>query len=294
MSDKHRILIVSPVRNEGEYLRTTIEAIVSQTIPPALWIIVDDGSTDETARIAAAASEKHPWIQVIKRDDRGRRVLGAGVVEAFYAGYDTIDPEDFDFVCKVDGDISVGPMYFEHLLKYFDDNPRLGAASGKVWCVEDGNWFQEKIRDETVSGAFKCYRRKCFSDIGGFVRGMMWDAIDFHKARLNGWDTCSLRDDELRIRHYRLMGSSDRHVLVGRMRWGYGHYFMGSHPLYVFAVSVYRWFERPFFIGGVCIMLGYVSSWLRRKPRYNDHAFRKQLRKWQMWKIHLGPKPPQY
>ncbi|HWQ93345.1 MAG TPA: glycosyltransferase family A protein [Clostridia bacterium] len=91
-----RYVIVSPVRNEAEYLPLTIDSIANQSIRPMLWVIVNDGSTDETARLAQAAAEKHSWIRVIHRADRGFRQAGGGVVDAFYDGYRLVEKESWD------------------------------------------------------------------------------------------------------------------------------------------------------------------------------------------------------
>jgi hypothetical protein len=141
--------------------------------------------------------------------------------------------------------------------------------------------------DEQVAGQVKLLRRTCFEAIGGFVRQVMWDVIDGHRARMLGWEARSFPDTALRILHHRLMGSSHKSVLHGRLRWGRGNYFMGSHPLYVVASGVYRMAERPFLVGGLCIMLGYVLAALRRMPRYEDRVFRAYLRTWQLQRLRL-------
>ncbi len=92
----------------------------------------------------------------------------------------------------------------------------------------------------------------------------MWDGIDCHRCRINGWIACSWDDPEIRFIHLRPMGSSQQNILVGRMRWGFGQYFMGTGPVYMAASAVFRMKKRPFIIGGLCMMWGYVRSWLRR------------------------------
>jgi hypothetical protein len=136
-----------------------------------------------------------------------------------------------------------------------------------------------------VAGQFKLYRREAFERIGGFVRAVMWDGIDFHRARMLGYRTVSLPDPELRIRHLRMMGSSDRNVLRGRMRWGRGQWFMGSSLPYVLASGLFRMQEKPFGIGGLLIVAGYLQAALRRERRYEDPDFRRSLRRWQRARI---------
>ena len=70
---RHRYIIITPARNEGDYLPQTIASVAAQTIRPALWVIVNDGSTDDTGRKTEEASARHDWIRVLHRQDRGHR-----------------------------------------------------------------------------------------------------------------------------------------------------------------------------------------------------------------------------
>lgn len=280
-----RYVLIMPVRDEARYLQQTLDAIAAQTVLPSKLLIVNDGSTDATGEIAERAAVKHAWIDVIHRADRGVRSVGPGVMEAFYEGYRHLHNVDYEFLGKVDGDVTFGARYFEILLERFRCNPRLGAASGKIYVLLGQRLVPERMIDEQVHGAVKFLRRTCFEAIGGFVRGLMWDVIDGHRARMLGWEAWSFADPELRIIHHRLMGSSHKSVMHGRLRLGRANYFMGSHGLYVIASGVYRMRERPFIIGGLCIMLGYLSAFLRRDPRYDDDAFRAYLHSWQLRRL---------
>ena len=275
-----RIVIVSPCRDEARTLERTIACMAAQTRPPVRWIVVDDGSTDATPQILADASARIPWLRVVKRADRGFRKVGGGVIDAFYDGLASVDV-DYDFVAKMDVDLEFSARYLEQILGHFARDPKLAAASGKVFRPEGSGLVEEFMIDEMVAGQFKLYRRDAFERIGGFVREVMWDGIDFHRARMEGYRTASLPDPELRITHLRLMGSSDRSVYRGRLRWGKGQWFMGSSFPYIAASGVFRMREKPYLIGGLLIIAGYLSAALRREPRYGDTAFRADLRRWQ-------------
>ena len=280
------LVIVSPCRDEERTLSRTIASLSSQTALPLLWIVVDDGSTDRTPEILAEAATRLPWLRVVRRSDRGRRVLGGGVIEAFYDGLAAI-PEGtpYDFVAKMDVDLEFPPRYIERLLELFDAEPQLAAASGKVFRREGDGLVEEFMIDEMVAGQFKFYRREAFEKIGGFVREVMWDGIDFHRARMAGYATRSLDEPDLEITHLRLMGSSDRNVLRGRIRWGVGQWFMGSSFTYVLASGLFRMREKPHVIGGLLIVLGYLLGALQLRPRYRDPEFRANLREWQSKRI---------
>jgi glycosyltransferase involved in cell wall biosynthesis len=282
--DRHRIVVISPCRDEEATLARTIACIRAQTRPPDRWVIVDDGSRDRTPEILARAAGEIPYLRVVRRPDRGFRKLGGGVIDAFYEGLASVDVP-YDFIAKMDVDLEFSPRYFERILDYFDQDPRLAGASGKVYRRDGHRLIEEFMIDEMVAGQFKLYRRDAFERIGGFVRALMWDGIDFHRARMEGYRTASLEDPELRIVHLRLMGSSDSTVYRGRLRWGHGQWFMGSAFPYVLASGVFRMRETPRGVGGLLVIAGYLMAALRRESRYEDPAFRRELRRWQYHRL---------
>ena len=71
VSRSRRYLLVSPCRDEAQYLRRTLDSVASQSVPPALWVVVDDGSTDESAAILEEYSRQLPYLRVVRRSDRG-------------------------------------------------------------------------------------------------------------------------------------------------------------------------------------------------------------------------------
>ncbi len=276
----HRIVVISPCRDEERTVERTIASMEAQTLLPALWVIVDDGSKDRTPEILRAARERIPWLRVLTRQDRGYRKVGGGVIDAFYSGLESVDV-DYDFVAKMDVDLEFAPDYLARIMTYFDADPQLAAASGKVYRPEGTGLVEEFMIDEMVAGQFKLYRRAAFEAIGGFVREVMWDGIDFHKCRMNGFHTASLHDEQLRIVHLRLMGSSDQNVYKGRVRWGRGQWFMGSSLPYILASGTFRMREKPYVLGGLTIIAGYAMAALKWEPRYQDLEFRSSLRAWQ-------------
>jgi poly-beta-1,6-N-acetyl-D-glucosamine synthase len=283
-----RYVLISPCRNEAEYLRETLDSVIAQSVPPASWVIVDDGSTDGSAGILAEYAAMHPWIDIVTRADRGHRAVGPGVIDAFYAGYTTIDPHDFDYVCKLDMDLRLPPRYFEILMDRMEADPRIATCSGKSYLERDGELVFERHGDETSLGMTKFYRVSCFEAIGGFVREVMWDGIDCHRCRMHGWIACSWDEPELRFVHLRPMGSSQQSIYTGRIRHGYGQYFMGTGFVFMLASALYRIGERPFVLGSAAILWGWLESALQRKPRYDDPEFRRFLRRYQRRALLVG------
>lgn len=277
-----KYVLITPCRNEEDYLQVTIDSIVGQTVLPACWVIVDDGSTDRTPEILKAASEQYPFIKIIARADRGERAVGPGVIQAFNDGLDSIELSEFDYICKLDADLGILEGYFEEIMECMEADPLLGNMSGKTYInVQGDKWVPERMGDENAIGAAKFYRRACFEDIGGFVPQVCWDGIDGHTCRMKGWKAISRDKESLRLSHYRPMGSSHIGLWEGRKRWGLGKYYMGSSVFYVLAVSVYRMAERPFVLGGIGIFVGYVGAWKSGLKRYGTREYLKHLHRYE-------------
>ena len=249
-------------------MHRTLESVMAQSIPPALWIIVDDGSSDESAEILAEFASQFECIRVVTRTDRGGRSVGPGVVDALNEGLQLVDLDQFQYFCKLDLDLELPPRYFEILMARMAAEPRLGTCSGKPYFPSpantqkcfDGPLVSEAIGDEVSVGATKFYRVTCYRQIGGFVRQVNWDGIDCHRCRMLGWIARSWDDPELRFIHLRAMGSSHKGILTGRLRSGYGQYFTGTSLGYVSLVALFRMTRRPFLIGGLAIWWGYVRA----------------------------------
>ena len=285
-----RYVLISPCRNEAGYMRQTLESVLAQSIRPAKWIIVDDGSSDQTPIILAEYSRRHDWIQIVTRGDRGRRVVGPGVVEAFYAGYETVNPDDYDYLCKLDLDLRLQPRYFEILMERMAQNLRIATCSGKAYIDLGGRLVSERHGDETSIGASKFYPVSCFKEIGGFVREVMWDGIDCHRCRMKGWIACSWDEPELRFIHLRPEGSSQENVYAGRIRHGYGQYFMGTGFLYMAASAIYRFNEKPYVLGSLAMLWGWLRSAIQGRPRYEDAEVRQFIHRYQMRALVVGKK----
>ena len=290
MDAGRRYLLVSPCRDEAAFMRRTLDSVAAQSVLPALWIVVDDGSTDETPEILADYARRLPFLRVVPRTDRGGRSVGPGVIEAFYAGLQGVDLERFDYLCKLDMDLDLPPRYFEGLMRRMEAEPRLGSTSGKPYFhhPRTGRLLPEVCGDEMTLGASKFYRLACFREIGGFVRQVMWDGIDCHRARMLGWLAESTDDEPLRFLHLRPMGSSQKGIWHGRVRAGFGQYFMGTSPLYYLVVAASRLPRHPPLYGSVAMLWGYFSSAARGAPRYEDPEFRRFLRRYQHLALRVG------
>jgi poly-beta-1,6-N-acetyl-D-glucosamine synthase len=270
-------------------MRRTLDSVARQSCPPTLWVIVDDGSRDDTGRILEEYARNLPYLRVVKRKDRGQRSVGPGVVDAFYAGLETVELDEFEYVCKLDLDLELPSRYFELLISRMEANPRLGTCSGKPYFPApentarsfEGPLISEACGDESSVGMTKFYRVECFRQIGGFVRGVMWDAIDCHRCRMLGWIAASWDDPELRFVHLRPIGSSQHGIFTGRMRAGAGQWFMGTSLAYMTASALFRMTRPPLLLGGAAMLIGYLRAMIKGEPRYLDPEFQAFIRRYQ-------------
>ncbi|MEM9755876.1 MAG: glycosyl transferase family 2, partial [Pseudomonadota bacterium] len=177
---------------------------------------------------------------------------------------------------------------FETLVARMEAEPRIGTASGKPYMRVNGDLVSERRGDEMSAGMTKFYRTRCFQEIGGFVREVMWDAIDCHKARSMGWIAVSWDHPDLNFEHLRPMGSSQAGIHTGRRRHGFGQYFMGSDPIYYAATCVFRMKEPPYVTGGLSMFWGYVQSWLKGARRLDDAELVAFIRRYQRRALVVG------
>ena len=223
-------VLITPARNEGVYIEKTIESMIVQTVIPLKWVIVDDGSTDNTREIIARYLERYHWIEMVQMPERRDRSF-AGKVVAFNAGYERVKDLPYDIVGNLDGDISFDKDHFEFLTARFSEDSTLGVA-GTIFR-EEGGYSSDKDSFEGrkhVSGQCQLFRRKCWEEIGGYIPhragGIDWMAVT--TARMKGWKTESFR--EKWFFHYRHLGTAERGVLASAFSYGEKDYYLGGHP----------------------------------------------------------------
>ena len=263
------------MRDEADHFARTAESIVSQTHRPQQWVVVDDGSTDGTREAAERYAAAHEWIDVISAEGAHERARGAPIVRAFQRGCDALR-EQPEVVVKLDGDLFLPPHYFEWVAETFARDPRAGIVGGVALIPEDGRWVPERGNVLNVNGVAKAYRMACLEEIGGLRPSMGWDGIDEYGARAHGWHIRVLT--ELTMLHYRPRGSK-QNPLKARWEEGRGNAYMGYLPSWLLVRAAYRSLvEKPFIVGGLVLLAGYVWARVRRLPQIDDPAARQELR----------------
>lgn len=279
-----RYIVITPVRDEGAHIEKTILSMSAQTILPYEWIIVNDGSTDNTGQIVDHYSKKYAWIKPIHRSNRGFRKSGGGVVEAFNEGYSALATLQWDFLVKLDGDLSFDPDYFERCFKYFFAEPVLGIGGGEVYHDNSGSLVLEKNPRFHVRGATKIYRKACWDALGGFIQAPGWDTLDEVKANMLGWTTHSFSD--LKLIHHKYTGSADG-TWGGWVKNGRANYIAGYHPLFMIVKCIKRALDKPYLISALGLFFGFITGYLKGVQQVPDPALIRYLRHQQMNRLLL-------
>jgi biofilm PGA synthesis N-glycosyltransferase PgaC len=261
-----RLALVTPARNEAQFIELTIKSVLSQTVRPVRWVIVSDGSTDGTDGIVAKYMSDNPWIELVQMPQRRERHF-AGKVHAFNAGYARLSELDYDVIGNLDADITFDEGYFEFLLQKFAENPRLGVG-GTPFQDESVQYDYRIVSAQHVSGACQLFRRDCFKEIGGYLPSKAGgvDLLAVTTARMKGWETQAFL--EKRSIHHRKMGSAKHGTLQSAFDGGRVDYLLGCDPLWLLGRSTYRLVtSRPIVLNGSLCLAGYLWAIVTRQEK---------------------------
>jgi glycosyltransferase involved in cell wall biosynthesis len=267
--------VITPVRDEADNLPNLASALLAQTIRPAVWNIVDNGSTDETVSVATALANVHDWIRVLAVPGSTVAERGAPIVRALQAGIASVASPP-DVVVNVDADITFDADYFERLLAKFDEDPSLGIASGSAYERRRGEWEQRFVTGNTVWGASRAYRWTCLQQLLPLEERIAWDGVDEFKANARGWRTAAF--EELPFRHHRREGERDGAAWRARANQGGAAYYLGYRPWYLLLRALWNARREPAALG---MVWGYTAAAARRDPRNDDPEARAYLRRQQ-------------
>jgi glycosyltransferase involved in cell wall biosynthesis len=277
-------VLITPARDEAAFIEQTIKSVVAQTILPAKWVIVSDGSTDGTDEIVLRYAADNPWMELVRMPKRRERHF-AGKVHAFNAGYAIVKHVDYEVIGNLDADTSFDKEYFSYLLRKLSEDRTLGLVGTPFREGPNPFYDYRFVNIEHVSGQCQLFRRECFEEIGGYlpVKGGCIDHIAVVSARMKGWKTRTFTDKV--YLHHRVMGTAQQGPLLARFRDGRKDYSMGNHPVWESFRVIYQMTKRPFVIGGLMLLSGYLASSLQRVERPVSAEFVKFHRREQMSRL---------
>jgi len=278
-------VLITPARNEQAYIEKTIKSVISQTVRPKKWVIVSNGSTDRTDEIVSQYSTQYDFIQHISFKGGANRNFGSKV-NAINKGLKVLYEIEYEFIGNIDADIEFESDYFERLLERFNDNVNLGIAGGWIHELRNGK-YKERFGNtkRSVPGSIQMFRRECFEMIGGYIpiKSGGEDSTAEVMARMRIWETKSFPD--LKVFHHRVTGTERCNILYARYRHGKGDYFLGYHPLYEVLKWLWRIKEKPYVIGSIFRMFGYLGGLISKKHISVPNDVVQYLRKEQIMRV---------
>ncbi len=256
-----RIYVIIPIYNEDSFLEKSINSVINQTFIPKKVIYVDDNSTDSSKNIISKYSEKFDWIDLIQIESSNQHIPGSKIINAFYEGLKSLD-NDYNILCKFDGDIILPKDYFEKLNRIFVNNKSVGIAGGNMYILKRNKWIYENISSKNhVRGPIKAYRKECFFDIGGIKAHIGWDTLDVLLAKKNGWKIYT--DKNLHVKH--LKGTGSNYTFNSKFLQGRALYCMRFGiilSILTLIKSSYNTVDITKLFFGI---IGYIYSFITRK-----------------------------
>jgi biofilm PGA synthesis N-glycosyltransferase PgaC len=279
-------VLVTPARNEREFIELTIKSIISQTVKPRLWVIVSDRSDDGTDEIVSGYAKSNSFIRLVRNDKPSER-NAAAKVQAINIGISALGNTEYAYLGNLDADVSFGEAYFETLLRHFESDKKLGIIGGRIFQLDrKGNALEQNSNEESVAGAIQFFRKECFEQIGGYrsIPGGMEDGIAEITARYHGWKTRSFKG--LPVLHHRELGTVGRSIFQARFNNGLTEYLVGFGFVYHVVRALLRVFEKPYLLGSILLLSGYAWGVLSRMPKVVPDELIRFIRQEQMTRLY--------
>jgi poly-beta-1,6-N-acetyl-D-glucosamine synthase len=277
-----RYVIVTPAKNEAEFIEFTIQSVLNQTLKPIEWIIVDDGSDDLTFEKACKYQQNCHWINVIRSHTFSEdRSGGAKVVRAFNYGFSQLKQKDYDFIVKLDGDVELPSDYFESVAKEFREDENLGLCGGIIMNKMGDKLIQEGGFDYHVRGALKAVRKDCFEQIGGFKPIWNWDGLDEMHALYLGWKTKTISKYVVHFRPTSNAYDPVKHAY----RSGFEAFKMRNSYFLTLLRTIYRIPKKPLLINSFSYFKGYISALLKKEPHHIEKDLARFINKFHIRRI---------
>jgi glycosyltransferase involved in cell wall biosynthesis len=285
MSEKSYVLVTA-ARNEEAYIDRVIKSVLAQTLLPSKWVIVSDGSTDQTEEIVREYLKHRTSIQLIRKEAGSNKENFASKVHAISMGYGLLKGLDYSFIGHLDADVSFDEQYYENVLKKFQENPKLGIAGGFIHECYKGHFKSRPFNNvNSVAGSIQLFRRECYETIGGLIPletgGEDWCAEVM--TRMKGWEVEAF--PELRVFHHKHSSAVGRDFVRESLRQGRMDYLLGSHPIFETIKCFRRVKQKPYMIAALLRMVSFTFSYLSKEKKPVSDEFVNYLRSEQIQRV---------
>ncbi|MDO5636141.1 MAG: glycosyltransferase family A protein [Myroides sp.] len=276
-----KVYCVIPTYNEEQFIAQTLTSLINQTVIPNKIVVVNDNSTDKTATIVADFVNKYSNITQILNKSENKHLPGSKVIRAFYKGFETLD-DSYDIIVKLDADLILPNNYFERIIEMFHKDLQIGMVGGFAYIEKNGEWILENLTDKDhIRGAFKAYRKECFSQIGGLKPAMGWDTVDELLGRFYNWKIVTLED--LKVKHLKPTGAI--YDKSARYKQGEAFYTLGYGFLITTIAGLKLAWRKQKPLLFVDYLKGYFKAKSNKKPLLVTNEQAKFIRKYRWLKM---------
>lgn len=276
-----KVYCVIPTYNEEQFIAQTLTSLINQTVIPNKIVVVNDNSTDKTATIVADFVNKYSNITQILNKSENKHLPGSKVIKAFYKGFETLD-DSYDIIVKLDADLILPNNYFERIIEMFHKDLQIGMVGGFAYIEKNGEWILENLTDKDhIRGAFKAYRKECFSQIGGLKPAMGWDTVDELLCRFYNWKIVTLED--LKVKHLKPTGAI--YDKSARYKQGEAFYTLGYGFLITTIAGLKLAWRKQKPLLFVDYLKGYFKAKSNKKPLLVTNEQAKFIRKYRWLKM---------
>ncbi len=110
-----KYILITSAHNEADLIANTIKSVINQQIKPVEWIIIDDGSSDNTSEIVKKFAASTSFIKLFnKRSDTKRDF--SSKVNAIHLAVSNITSSDYDYLGILDADITFDSSYYASII----------------------------------------------------------------------------------------------------------------------------------------------------------------------------------
>ncbi len=180
------VSVIVPAYNEAAVIESALRSLLDLDYPAYEIIVVDDGSTDDTAARAGALAGDYgrASIRVLRRANAGKAsALNAGIAVASH-----------DFVLCMDADSRLSRDSLRAAIRHFRD-PRVGAVAGNVKVVNRGTMWTALQALEYIEGLNLARRAQGFLHVVNIVPGPIGVFRREALASVGGYDTDTFAED---------------------------------------------------------------------------------------------------
>jgi len=284
---ENNYILVTPCKNEEENIDRLVQSVKNQSIKPKLWVIINDGSTDNTEKLIR--KYRYKWIKLVNLKEH-KREIGIHLAKVCKLALDSAiklarrRKLTFSYIGLLDADMHIGKNYFANLIREMQKD-NVGIGSGVIYSKNKvGNYKREYHKENLPRGGARLWNFQCYLETGGMRITYSPDSVSNAAAKIKGW---KLRQYEQIIAYQVRETSSAEGIWKGYKIEGISSYYRDYHPLYIVAKSFLLIFKKPG-LAGVAFFSGYINGYLSRIGKLRDSKIRKYYRYTKMKEIFVN------